>query len=50
MTRPSTPGAMWMWAASRCIHAKGRFSDSEMTWGLRLGDLAFQGREEVARR
>jgi len=47
--RTSTRNAWWVWAVSRLIREQGLFSDSGMTWRLRLRGLVFQMREELLR-
>jgi SAM-dependent methyltransferase len=48
--RTSSRSARLIWAVSRTIDNKGRFSDSDVTWRLRIKGLAFQAREMVALR
>jgi 2-polyprenyl-3-methyl-5-hydroxy-6-metoxy-1,4-benzoquinol methylase len=48
--RTSSRSARFIWTVSHTIKEKGRFSDSDVTWRLRIKGLAFQAREMVALR
>jgi len=45
----SSRSARYMWMASHVMKKQGMFSDSDMTWRLRFGGLAFRIREEITR-
>ena len=50
LLRTSSRNARGIWTVSSVLKAKGVFSDSDATWRLRLGGLAFQAEEASAQR
>jgi SAM-dependent methyltransferase len=49
LLRTSSRIARYIWVVSQVIKKRGRFSDSDITWRLRFGGLAFRIREEITR-